>query len=103
MVSVLPFPISATILLVAVGWLLASHWTTRRQRKQWETHREAASAREWRECCDETRALRLRYDPKNEWTATTSLPREYLEELKALHERHESLLLQRFSHLFLDD
>lgn len=50
----------------------------------------------WREYDAEHKAIRRKYDPKNEWNEATSTPREYREEIDELNHTYHDMLKRRF-------
>lgn len=90
--------------LVAVGvfglvaysayWLLAKFPAQWKKRRAEKVQRESDEKEFWeyRKVHD---AIRAKYDPRNEWNEATSVPREYLEEIRELNLAHCYMLQRR--------
>lgn len=64
----------------------------RRKAKRMLEEYDETCFREHREAHD---ALRKKYDPRNEWNEATSVPPEYLSEVKELNSRYREMLIRR--------
>lgn len=95
---------AATETLVAVGIaafvLYASHWLVTQFPARWKERRaerqqEEQDEKEYWDYQKAQDAIRAKYDPRHEWNEATSVPREYLEEIRRLNADHRAMLERR--------
>lgn len=80
--------------------LYAGYWLVTQFPKRWKQHRAEKLQKEqdekeywaYQKMHD---AIRAKYDPKKEWNEITSLPREYLDEIRSLNNEHQGMLRRR--------
>lgn len=80
--------------IYGVYWLIARFpavWRQNRQRRA----QEIADHKEYWEYEAERRQIRAKYDPGNQWNEATSVPREYLDEIRRLNQNHRWMLMRR--------
>lgn len=91
--ELLPVVIGA-LMLYCCYWLVAklrAQWTKRGAEKQQEQKDEA----EFWEYQRKHNAIRVKYDPEHEWNEATSVPKEYLNEIRSLIIEHREMLQRR--------
>lgn len=75
-------------------WLLAkfpAQWKKRKAEKQQE-RKDEVEFWEYQRMHD---AIRAKYDPRHAWNEATSVPREYLDEIRNLNLAHRDMLQRR--------
>lgn len=75
-------------------WLvtkLPAQWKKRKAERQQEQRDEA----EFWEYQRQHNAIRAKYDPEGAWNEATSVPREYLDEIRKLNFEHRDMLQRR--------
>lgn len=88
-----------TVVIIAFV-LYAGFWLVTRFPERWKKHRaeKLQKERDEKEYWDYRKkhdAIRAKFDPKNEWNEITSIPREYLEEIRRLNIEHRGMLQRR--------
>ena len=81
-------------LLYAGYWLVAQFppWWKKRRAERLQKEQDGKEYLDYQKKHD---AIRTKYDPRNEWNEATSLPREYLEEIRSLNLEHRGMLQRR--------
>ena len=94
----------ATETLVAVGIaalaLYAGYWLVTQFPARWkkrgaERRQEEQDENEFWDYQKKHDAIRAKYDPRLEWNEATSVPSEYLEEIRRLNVEHRDMLQRR--------
>lgn len=85
------------LVLVVAALIRGGVWFFERRRRQTEERKQQESDQEAYQVYQrQHQAIRDRYDPQSVWNEATSLPREYLEEIRELNDRYHDLLVRRF-------
>jgi hypothetical protein len=82
------------LILYGFYWLVVkfpAQWKMRKKERQQEQKDEA----EFWECQQKHNAIRAKYDPEYKWNEATSVPHEYLDEIRSLNIEHREMLQRR--------
>jgi hypothetical protein len=79
---------------VAAGFLV-SRFLAQRKKDSAERLQEAADDTEYWKYKAKHDAIRTKYDPRNEWNETTSLPPRYLADIRNLNLTYRAVLKRR--------
>lgn len=85
---------AAVAILYGSYWLIARYPSYRKEQRALREQHEA-DEREYWEHHKQHEAIRKKYDPRGEWNEATSLPLEYLEEIRAVNLAHGGMLQRR--------
>ncbi|HYA20894.1 MAG TPA: hypothetical protein VEG25_09660 [Burkholderiales bacterium] len=84
----------AAFALYACYWL-ATQFPARWKKRKAERWRAEQDEREYWNYQKQHDSIRAKYDPRHEWNEATSVPSEYLDEIRRLNLEHRGMLQRR--------
>ena len=77
------------------GYWLITQFPARLKARRAQRRQEEQDEREHSEYQKKHDAIRTKYDPQNAWNEATSVPNEYVEEIRTLNSEHRGMLQRR--------
>ena len=87
--------IGVIVLLLYGGYWLVMEFPAERRKHRARKKQELQDEKDFLEYDKQSSAVRTKYDPENKWNETTSVPDEYLEEIRKLNFKYRGMLQRR--------